>query len=269
MQHVPSILIAGYGAMTGAMVEGWLRAGLPAERFTAYDPQPRSAPAGVTVTSRLPKGPFDIVLLGVKPQALAAAAPALEPLVGPHTVLISVLAGVELASLARHFPRAGGTVRLLPNLAVALGKSANALVASGLDRERQAVVTALAEMLGGAEWMEDEAQCDLVTALGGSGPAFVYRFIDALAAGGTRLGLDGEQAQRLALRMVEGAAALAAVAPQSPAELARKVASPGGTTEAGLDVLDEGEALVRLVTETLRAARDRSREMAAAARTDD
>ncbi len=252
--------------MTGAMVEGLLRAGLPAERLTAYDPQPREAPDGVTVTAVLPAGPFDLVVLGMKPQTLAEASPALEPLVGPETVLMSVLAGVELASLARHFPRAGGIVRLLPNLAVALGRSSNALVVSGLDPERKAMVSALAEMLGGAEWMEDETQCDLVTALGGSGPAFVYRFIDALAAGGTRLGLDGEQAQRLALRMVEGAAVLAATAPLSPAELARKVASPGGTTEAGLDVLDDGEALVRLITETLRAARDRGRDLAAAAR---
>jgi pyrroline-5-carboxylate reductase len=202
----------------------------------------------------------------MKPQKLAEAAPGLEPLAGPATVVVSVLAGVELASLARRFPRAGGIARLMPNLAAALGKSPVALVASGLDAGQREAVTDLAAKLGSAEWLEDEAQFDLVTALAGSGPGFVYRFIDALAAAATALGLDEAQAQRLAVQMVEGAAALAAGSPHSPAELARRVASPGGMTQNGLDVLDRDDALFRLMTETLRAARVRGREMALAAR---
>jgi pyrroline-5-carboxylate reductase len=214
----------------------------------------------------VPDGEFGFLVLGMKPQVLVEAAPGLEGVAGPETVVVSGLAGVELASLARRVPRAGGIVRLMPNLAAALGKSPVALAASGLDARQRDAVTDLAAKLGSAEWLADEDQFDLVTALAGSGPGFVYRFIDALAAAGARLGLDEEQAQRLALQMVEGASALAAGSPHSPAELARRVASPGGMTQKGLDVLDHDEALVRLLTETLRAARDRGREMAQAAR---
>ena len=119
--------------------------------------------------------------------------------------------------------------------------------------------------LGTPEWI-GEALFDAVTALAGSGPAFVYRFIDALAAGAAELGLAPEQAQRLALATVEGAGALASASPHAPGELARRVASPGGTTEAGLKVLDADQALARLVHATLKSAADRSAEMAEAAR---
>lgn len=260
------ILIAGYGTMTGAMVRGWLASGMPPGNFNAYGPRAKAVPAGMAFVTSLPTGPFDAIVLGFKPQMLAEAAPPIEPLAGPRTAVISVLAGVELASLARAFPRAGGLVRMMPNLAAAIGKSPTALVAPGLNEARRSAVSDLAARLGSAEWLADESQFELVTALTGSGPAFVYRFIDALAAGATRLGLDSAQAQRLALAMVEGAGSLAAAAECPEGELARRVASPGGMTQKGLDVLDDGEALTRLVSETLRAARDRGREMAAAAR---
>ena len=266
MEQANRILVAGYGTMTGAMVEGWLRAGVPASAITACGPNPKPVPDGMRFVTGVPAGEFDVVLLGMKPQKLAEAAPGIEPVVGPNTVLVSVLAGIELASLARHFPRAGSVVRLMPNLAAALGKSPVALVAQGLDAGQRQQVTKLAERLGSAEWLGDESQFELIAALAGSGPGFLYRFIDALTVGATRLGLDEAQAQRLAVQMVEGAAALASASPHSPAELARQVASPGGMTQKGLDVLDEDQALVRLVTETLRAARDRGREMAQAAR---
>jgi pyrroline-5-carboxylate reductase len=133
---------------------------------------------------------------------------------------------------------------------------------------RRAVVTDLAERLGSAEWITDESKFDLVTALAGSGPGFVYRFIDALASAGGQLGLPSDQAERLALQMVEGAGALAAASPYTPSELASRVASPGGMTQKGLDVLDDDEALVRLLTQTLKAARDRGAELAEEARGD-
>jgi pyrroline-5-carboxylate reductase len=265
MDRANSILIAGYGTMTSAMVEGWLRAGLPSSAIIACGPNPKPVPAGMRFVTGVPEGEFDLVLLGMKPQKLAEAAPAIEPVVGPGTVLVSVLAGIELASLARHFPRAGAVVRLMPNLAAALGKSPVALVAQGLDDEQRRAVSGLAGMLGSAEWVADESQFELIAALAGSGPGFLYRFIDALTVGATHLGLEEAQAQRLAVQMVEGAAALASASRRSPAELARQVASPGGMTQKGLDVLDQDEAMIRLVTETLRAARDRGREMAQAA----
>lgn len=256
-----SILVYGYGTMAGAMVEGWLTAGMSGSAITAYNPRPKPVLEGVALVTQIPTGRFDAVLLGVKPQKLAEVAGDIEPLIGPDTVLLSILAGVDLDSLARHFPRAGGLVRFMPNLAVALGKSPNALAACGVDEKQREEVTRLAEMLGGAEWLADEVQFDLVAALVASGPGFVYRFIDALAEGAAALGLEAEQAKRLAVRMVEGAAALAAASPHTPAELASRVASPGGMTQKGLDVLDADRALARLVEDCLRAARDRAGEM--------
>ena len=265
------LLILGCGNMGGAMLAGWLRGGIDPSRFTVVDPQLPQAPAGVTLLRALPTGQsFDAILLGVKPQLLDAVAPSLAPLVDPHTVLLSILAGVELSSLAARFPQAGGVVRIMPNLAAAIGKSPMGLAGQGLDKAAQAKITALLAPLGTPEWLARESLIDAVTALGGSGPAFVYRFLDALAQGGAAIGLPADQALRLALSMVEGAAALAAASDVSPAELARRVASPGGTTEAGLKVLDEETdgigAITRLMATTLKAARDRSEEMAAAAR---
>ena len=260
------ILLFGFGNMAGAMLAGWLAAGMPPGRFAIYNPRSKPAPAGVAFHTQVPAGAFDAVVLGVKPQMLDAIAGQLEPLVGPDTLLVSILAGVELASLRQRFPRAGGVVRLMPNLAVALRKSPNALVGDGLSAARQAQVTALADALGSAEWLADESQFELVTALAGSGPGFVFRFIDALAEGAAELGLDREQAGRLAVAMVEGAGALAAASEHAPAELARRVASPGGMTQRGYDVLDADRALIDLLRETLRAARDRGEEMARAAR---
>lgn len=263
---IDTILIVGCGNMGGAMLAGWLAAGLAPSRFTVVDPLLPEAPQGVELLRVLPDRTFDAVLLGVKPQLLGDVAPQLARLAGPGTTVLSILAGVELASLAARFPEAKGLVRIMPNLAAAIGKSPVALFANGLDQPAMAEVTELLQPLGLPEWLAEEAQFDLVTALAGSGPAFVYRFIDALAAGAAELGLPREQADRLALATVEGAAALAAASPHGPGELARRVASPGGTTEAGLKVLDAGRALARLAEATLQAAADRSAEMARAAR---
>ena len=261
-----SLLIVGCGNMAGAMLRGWLAAGLDPGRFTVADPAPRQVPAGVRKLDAIPSaGQFDAILLGVKPQLLGAVSPQVEPLAGPDTALLSLLAGVDLDTLAETFPRAAGHVRVMPNLAVEIGKAPIALAGRGLDEGGKAALVALMQPLGAPEWVE-EATFDLVTALAGSGPGFVYRFIDALATAAAELGLPREQADRLALATVEGAAALAATSPHAPGELARRVASPGGMTQEGLDVLDREGTLVRLLTETLRAARDRGAQLAEEAR---
>lgn len=261
------VLIVGCGNMGGAMLAGWLAAGIAPERFTVVDPVMAQAPPGVALHRDVADagGAFDALLLGIKPQMLAEVAPRLAAVAGQGTVILSILAGAELASLAARFPDARAIVRIMPNLAAAIGKSPVAMAAQGLDTDLRERVTALMRPLGLPAWI-DEAQFDLVTALAGSGPAFVYRFIDALAAGARDLGLPDAQAQGLALAMVEGAALLAAQAGVSPGELARRVASPGGTTQAGLDVLDGDAGLARLMHATLRAAADRSAEMAREAR---
>ncbi len=261
-----SLLLVGCGNMGGAMLTGWLAAGMEPARFTIVDPMLERAPGGVELLRDLPARAFDAILLAVKPQLLGDVAPRLASLAGPGCTVMSIMAGVELASLAARFPQAGGLVRIMPNLAAAIGKSPVALAGRGLDADRKAAVTALMDPLGTPEWLADEGLFDLVTALAGSGPAFVFRFIDALASGAAALGLDRGQAERLALATVEGAALLAGASPHAPAELARRVASPGGTTQAGLDVLDADRALARLAEATLKAARDRSAGMAREAR---
>ncbi|MDP9057648.1 MAG: pyrroline-5-carboxylate reductase [Pseudomonadota bacterium] len=259
------VLMVGCGNMGGAMLAGWLTAGFAPARFTIVDPGLAQAPAGVRLLREMPAPDrFDAVLLGIKPQLLDQVAPALAALAGPDTVVLSILAGVQLASLSARLPNAGAIVRVMPNLAAAIGKSPVVLV--GTEGVARDAITALMAPLGAPEWIADEGLFDAVTALVGSGPAFVYRFIAALADGGAALGLPREQAERMALAMVEGAGALAGQSPMSPEELARRVTSPGGTTAAGLKVLDDNAALARLVTATLRAARDRGAEMAAAAR---
>jgi len=170
-----------------------------------------------------------------------------------------------MASLSLRFPDARGLVRVMPNLSAALGKSPMGVAAMGLDHEARECVMAWLAPLGTPEWV-DESLFDAVTALAGSGPAYVYRFIDALAQGGAALGLDPEQSLRLALATVDGAAALASSSDVGPGELARRVSSPGGSTLAGLSVLDAGDALGALVLGTLTAARDRNVELGAMAR---
>lgn len=267
MDRFQSILLVGCGNMAGAMLSGWLAGGIPASRFTVVDPHRDSVPAGVTLLRELPREErFDAVLLGVKPQGLDDVAAGLAPLIGRRTVLFSILAGVEFDSLAARFPQAGALVRVMPNLAAGIGKSPIALDARGLDELGRAAVTALMTPLGRPEWLAGEHLFDAVTALAGCGPAFVYRFIDALAAGGAALGIEAGQAQRLALAMVEGAAQLASASEFSPGELADKVASPGGSTRAGMNVLDQDHALLEVVASAMAASRDRNAQMAADAR---
>lgn len=252
--------------MAGAMLAGWLRGGVAPGRFTVVDPKLEQAPEGVTLLRELPQGHvFDLLMLGVKPQMLDDVAPQLNALAGPGTVVLSILAGAELASLSARFPDARGIVRVMPNLAAALGESPMGVVAQGLSEAERAGMDAFLRPLGTPEWVGEDL-FHAVTALAGSGPAFVYRIIDALATGGVALGLDPEQALRLARSMVQGAADLAMASPYDPGELARRVASPGGTTQAGLDVLDDNGAVLALMQATLNAAEKRSREMSEEAR---
>ena len=261
-----SLLMVGCGNMGGAMLAGWLAGGLDPAMVTVVDPLLDRAPDGVTLLRQVPdEARADALLLGVKPQMLDDVAPSLTSLAGAETIVLSILAGVELSALADRFPIAKGYVRVMPNLSAAIGRSPVALAAEGLDQTARDAVFALMQPLGSPQWIAQD-QFDLVTALVGSGPAFVYRFVDALAAGAAALGLPSGEARSLAMATVEGAALLASSSPLAPGELADRVASPGGTTRAGLDVLDAEAALAGLVEETLRAARDRGAEMAQEAR---
>lgn len=259
--------LAGCGNMAGAMLAGWLAAGIDPARITVIRPSGRAAAAGVRVVSAPPEDEVPaIVLLGFKPKALDEVAPQLGPALDERTILISILAGVEQASLRARFPAPRTIVKAMPNLPVRLRKGVTNLYSDSDDAEARALVGGLMAALGHAEWHEDEDLFQAAGILTGAGPAFLFRFLEALGLAGEAVGLDPAQAQRLAAAMVEGAAALAAASEESPRRLAERVASPGGTTEAGLAMLDRDEALRSLLRRTIEAGRRRSREMAAEAR---
>jgi pyrroline-5-carboxylate reductase len=257
------LLIYGCGNMGGAMLRGWLAAGIAPQRLTVVDPAVDGLPEGVKIHRSAAEidRRFDLVLLGIKPQMLQTLATDISTLLGPNALVISILAGSQSATLSAQFPSAR-IVRLMPNLAAAIGKSPLGLFSTALDDAARTQLNSMLAPLGSPIWLDDEAQMDAVTALAGSGPAFVYRFIDALARGGVAAGLPHDIAAKLALATVGGAAQLAAISAESPGQLAARVTSPGGTTAAGLSVLDENAALQKLMEATLRAARDRGAELA-------
>lgn len=258
--------LVGCGNMAGAMIARWLDQGIQRSLVTVIRPSGAAVGEGVRVVRTLPEGKAPaFAMLGIKPQKLDEVAPDLAPLLDSDTILVSLLAGVEFASLRARFPAPRTIVRAMPNTPVRIGKGVTNLVGAGDDADL-ALVESLMRPLGHVEWFADETLFQAASMLSGAGPAFLFRFIDAMAAAGAEMGLDEDQAARLARAMVAGAAALATASDDSPAELADKVASPGGTTRAGLNVLDGDERLRRLMIDTLAAGIKRSREMAAEAR---
>ncbi|HVF95638.1 MAG TPA: pyrroline-5-carboxylate reductase [Sphingomonas sp.] len=257
------IWLIGCGNMGGAMLRRWLDDGMPPERVTVITRSGTGIPDGVRHSASLPADDPGIVVLAVKPQQLDTIAPAFADRRVP--LLVSILAGVDCATISSRIP-AEAVVRAMPNLPVAIGKGVTALFTPTPDPAVHAAATALAAPLGSVEWVENEAQFDAVTALAGCGPGFVFRYADALAQAGIALGLAPEQARRLALATLDGSASMAAAADESPATLADRVASPGGSTREGLNVLDRDNALVGLMTATLAASARRNAEMAAEAR---
>ncbi|MCF8708274.1 pyrroline-5-carboxylate reductase family protein [Rhizorhapis sp. SPR117] len=263
--HFPDTLfLAGCGNMAGPMLTRWLECGLDPARVTVYRPSAAPVADGVRVTAQWPESLPDgtMVLLGMKPYQLGDVARHITSIDGSDFRLVSILAGTGMQSLRANFPHFDNIVRVMPNTPVGVGQGVCALYAD--ERTSAAVrdeVQALMQPLGLAEWIADEGQFNLVTALSGCGPAYVFRFIDALAGAAARLGLPADQAARLALATVRGASTLAISADVAPGVLADRVASPGGMTRQGLNVLDKDEHLLNLLTETLRAARDRGEEM--------
>ena len=258
-----SLLVIGSGNMAGAMLRGWFARGLDPATVTVVDPCPRDLPAGVrhlaTIDATI--SPPDWLLLGIKPQMLADVAPQLAVLDLSSALVVSMLAGVECAGLCTAIPSARAIARIMPNMAVSIGQSVTALYAEGLGDDDRMRLEALFAMLGTAEWLADEAQMHLVTALSGSGPAYLFRFIDALGKAAEGLGMSADQAARFAMAMVRGSAELAHRSDESPAELAERVASPGGTTRAALNIFDADAALDRLVADAMAAAAKRSVEL--------
>lgn len=254
--------------MGSAILRGWLQAGLAAHNVTVIDPMSPAVPEGVNLVAtpdaagqRAP----DTLLLAIKPQMLSDVAPTLRTLVDENTLVVSILAGVELDTLRKSLG-AQAVVRAMPNTPAAIGRGVTALFGDGLDANQHSRAEAMMAALGSVAWLEGEHQFNAVTALSGCGPGFVFRFIDAMTDAGVELGLSPALAARLAVETVFGSAALAQMSDESPALLADRVASPGGATREGLNRLDAADGIRKLMQETLNAAASRSAELAEAAR---
>lgn len=266
MESQVSIVAVGGGNMGGALVRGWLRGGRRAEHIRMVDPAlPDFGDVRVQADAEGLAAP-DVLLLAVKPQMLGAVAPGIAALAGRDTILVSVLAAVEIAVLRRHFPQVRAIVRTVPNLPTAIGKGVTALASEPLAPAEREQVGALFAMVGGVEWLDREMLCDAATSVSGCGPAFLFRFADAVAEAGVAQGLEREQALRLFAHTMIGAGTMLLAEGADPFDMARRVASPGGVTQAGLGVFDEGEALRRLVASALAAAAARNAEMVENAR---
>ncbi len=258
------LFLVGCGTMAGAMLSRWLDCGLDAARVAVLRPSGRPVREGIKVVTAFPESFPEqaLVVLGMKPQQLGRVAPELKARWCDDLTLISLLAGVSVGRLDDVGISRAQVARVMPNTPVALGRGVCALYADpAMDEERRQTVDRLLAPLGLAEWIADEGQFNLVTALTGCGPAFLFRFIDALARGAAELGLDEAQAQRFAVAMVDGAATLAKNSEETPGALAEKVASKGGMTREGLNVLDAEQRLEQIILDTLRAARDRGVEL--------
>lgn len=263
-----SLVLAGAGKMGGAMLAGWLAAGLDPRRTTLIDPVPSRDIVDLCAEQGLALNPPDpepgaVLVLGIKPQGLEAAAPGLDRLIGRDTLVVSILAGKTVANLCERLPRARAVVRAMPNLPASIGRGATGAYANPeVGPEQRASADALLAANGTVAWLADEAQIDAVTALSGSGPAYVFLMVEALAEAGIAAGLDPEVARRLARATVSGAGALLDANPAEAAELRRNVTSPGGTTAAALDVLMRPDGLGALMRDAVAAARRRAEELA-------
>jgi pyrroline-5-carboxylate reductase len=251
--------------MGRAMVDGWRGAGIDLSQAVVIRPSGEPVEGVRTVTALPDAGvPPKLVILAVKPQKLDEVAPQLKPWITSRTTILSILAGVEVASLRERFAAAGAIVRAIPNLPVAIRRGVTALYSEDADDALKQQLGDLFVALGWAMWTVDEARLAAIGTIAGAGPAYVARFIAALAKAGEARGLSREIASTIAVETVLGTAWMAATTGESMDAVVKRVASPNGTTEAGLAVLDQ--ALDDLIGVTIEAAARRGAELAADAR---
>ena len=253
----------GCGNMGGAILDGWRVGGLDLSPIVVIRPSGRPVEGARVVASAAEAGaPPRIVVLAFKPQKLDEVAPELRRHLSSKTTVVSLLAGVEAATLRERFPGVGAIVRATPNLPVAIRRGVIGLFSTDADAETKRELNNIFSALGFAMWMADEQKLGALGAVAGAGPAYVARFIDALAKAGVKRGLTPEIASTLAMETVFGTAWMAATNGESMGSVARRVASPNGTTEAGLAVLDRDSVLDELVARTIDAAAARGAELA-------
>jgi pyrroline-5-carboxylate reductase len=263
-----TLVLVGAGKMGAALLDGWLGLGLDPGRVVVLEPAPADAiSALVTRSVRLNPdlasiGQATVVILAVKPQVAADVVPGLKALIGPSTVAVSIMAGRTLQFLADALPVAA-LVRSMPNTPAAIGRGITVAVANPrVTAAQRDLAHRLLAATGAVEWIDDESLLDAVTAVSGSGPAYVFLLAESLARAGAAAGLPPDLAARLARATVEGAGELMHRSPLDPATLRQNVTSPGGTTAAALDVLMAADGLDPLMRKAVAAATKRGRELA-------
>ena len=252
----------GCGNMGGAIVKGWQAAGLDLSNLVIVDPNVEIDGVRSVKTLAEAGPPPKLVILGFKPQMLDEVSGQLKNWLTSKAVVVSILAGVEIASLKQRFPKAGAIVRAMPNLPVAIRRGVVALYSEDADDAQRKQIAEIMAPLGFAPWMPDEVKFAAVGSISGPGPAFVARFIEALRKAGEEWGLSNQIASVIALETVLGTAWMAATSGEKMDEIIRRVASPNGTTAAGLSVLDRDGVLDQLVSVTIEAAARRGAELA-------
>ncbi len=267
MKHVADkgLVLLGCGKMGSAMLKGWLADGLPASSVWVQDPFPNDwvTTTGVHINQPLPTNPA-IVLVAVKPQMMTEALPVLQAMGNGTTLFLSIAAGIDIPHYESVLGAQTPIIRAMPNTPAAIGKGITAII--GNARADAAMMTLADNLLGAVGQvvrLDEESQMDAVTGVSGSGPAYVFHMIECLAAAAQAQGLSPDLSMALAKATVAGAGALAETADETPAQLRVNVTSPNGTTHAGLNVLmDTTTGLPPLISQTVAAATNRSRELA-------
>src|SRR5689334_21609577 len=260
-----TIALAGAGKMGGAMLTGWLAGGLEAKRVVVIEPAP-SAEISALATKGIrlnPKdaGPIETLVIAVKPQSFREAGAMLKLLVTPSTMVVSIMAGTTMKALQEVC--GGAVVRAMPNTPAAIGRGITVAVAAGnVSAAQRVTADALLAATGAVEWVDDEGLMDAVTAVSGSGPAYIFLLAEELARAGVAAGLPAKLATRIARETVSGAGELLHRSDLDAATLRKNVTSPGGTTAAALDVLMGPEGMQQLLTRAVAAATKRSKELA-------
>ncbi len=265
-----TIVLVGCGQMGSAMLRGWLR-GDAAGRYVVIEPAGAPGELADSTAIQWHRAPEDIaadlaleaVVFAVKPQILDSLLPAYRRWVRPETLFLSIAAGKTIAGIVRHLGSEAAVIRCMPNTPAAIGRAITvACPNTRVGQGQRGLCEQLLAAIGDSAWVENEALMDAVTAVSGSGPAYVFLLIEALAAAGARAGLPPELSLRLARATVAGAGELALVSSEMPARLRENVTSPGGTTRAALDVLMAEHGLPELLDRAVAAATVRSRELA-------
>ncbi|WP_438274068.1 pyrroline-5-carboxylate reductase [Nitrobacter sp.] len=262
-----TVVLAGAGKMGGALLSGWLGQGLDPKRVAVVDPHLSDeiralAARGVRLNAETTTADdVAALVLAVKPQTFGEAGPALRPLIKRSTLVVSIMAGTTIAALDAAC--GGNIVRAMPNTPAAIGRGITvAVAAKGVNEQQRTTADALLHATGAVEWIDDEALMDAVTAVSGSGPAYVFLLAEELARAGVAAGLPADLAARLARETVAGSGELLHRSDLDVATLRQNVTSPGGTTAAALGVLMDENGLRALMTRAVAAATERSKELA-------